>query len=81
LGTAPNSLDDGLLQVREIRDLPIHAELVTLSACDTGNGRLLGERRYLQSRAGISAGRRQVGGRESLDDRRHIHDRVDETVL
>jgi CHAT domain-containing protein len=30
--------DDGLLQVREIRRLPINASLVTLSACDTGVG-------------------------------------------
>lgn len=30
--------DDGLLQVREIRHLPINASLVTLSACDTGVG-------------------------------------------
>ena len=30
--------DDGLLQVREIRKLPIDASLVTLSACDTGVG-------------------------------------------
>jgi CHAT domain-containing protein len=32
------STDDGLLQVREIRTLPIKASLVTLSACDTGIG-------------------------------------------
>ncbi len=31
-------VDDGLLQVREIRRLPINASLVTLSACDTGVG-------------------------------------------
>ncbi len=30
--------DDGLLQVREIRRLPLNARLVTLSACDTGIG-------------------------------------------
>ena len=30
--------DDGLLQVREIRDLRFKASLVTLSACDTGVG-------------------------------------------
>lgn len=33
-----NGPDDGLLQVREIRDLHIRARLVTLSACDTGVG-------------------------------------------
>lgn len=31
-------VDDGLLQVREIRRLPLNASLVTLSACDTGIG-------------------------------------------
>ena len=37
---APQSspADDGLLQVREIRTLPLNSELVTLSACDTGVG-------------------------------------------
>ncbi len=31
-------VDDGLLQVREIRRLPLDARLVTLSACNTGVG-------------------------------------------
>jgi CHAT domain-containing protein len=35
--------DDGLLQVREILNLPLTANLVTLSACDTGVGKLQGE--------------------------------------
>ena len=35
--------EDGLLQAREIRRLPINAELVTLSACDAGIGRIEGE--------------------------------------
>jgi CHAT domain-containing protein/Tfp pilus assembly protein PilF len=35
--------EDGLLQVREIRDLRLNAELVTLSACDTGAGKLEGQ--------------------------------------
>jgi len=43
LGSSPASGEDGLLQVREIRDLPLRAELVTLSACDTGTGKLLGQ--------------------------------------
>ncbi len=30
--------DDGLLQVREIRNLHLNARMVTLSACDTGIG-------------------------------------------
>ena len=32
------AIDDGLLQVREIRQLHLDASLVTLSACDTGVG-------------------------------------------
>jgi CHAT domain-containing protein len=43
LGKDPNSTDDGLLQVREIIRLKLNAELATLSACDTGNGKLQGE--------------------------------------
>jgi len=43
LGSSPASGEDGLLQVREIRDLPLRTELVTLSACDTGSGKLLGQ--------------------------------------
>jgi CHAT domain-containing protein len=31
--------DDGLLQIREIRNLRLHADLVTLSTCDAGAGR------------------------------------------
>ncbi|MBZ5490297.1 MAG: CHAT domain-containing protein [Acidobacteriia bacterium] len=43
LGIAPNTSDDGLLQVREIMHLPIKADLVTLSACDTNVGTAEGE--------------------------------------
>jgi CHAT domain-containing protein len=35
--------EDGLLQAREIVYLPLAADLVTLSACDTGDGRVLGQ--------------------------------------
>jgi CHAT domain-containing protein len=43
LGTDPQSSDDGLLQVREIIRLRLNAELTTLSACDTGVGKLQGQ--------------------------------------
>jgi CHAT domain-containing protein len=43
LRSDPKSGEDGLLQVREIRDLRLNADLVTLSACDTGVGALEGE--------------------------------------
>jgi CHAT domain-containing protein len=43
LGIAPNSAEDGLLQVREIMRLSLNAELVTLSACDTNVGAAAGE--------------------------------------
>jgi len=39
----PASHDDGLLQVREIIRLRFNADLVTLSACNTGVGKLEGE--------------------------------------
>jgi len=43
LGVDPKSGDDGLLQVREIIRLRLNAELTTLSACDTGVGKLQGQ--------------------------------------
>jgi CHAT domain-containing protein len=43
LGKDPGSGDDGLLQVREIIRLRLNAELTTLSACDTGVGKLQGQ--------------------------------------
>lgn len=39
----PHSTEDGLWQAREIRTLSLKAELVTLSACDTGIGKIEGE--------------------------------------
>jgi CHAT domain-containing protein len=39
----PHRTDDGLLQFREIAHLPLTADLVTLSACDTAVGELQGE--------------------------------------
>jgi CHAT domain-containing protein len=43
LGFDQAKREDGLLQVREIRDLQLNADLVTLSACDTGAGKLEGQ--------------------------------------
>ena len=43
LAADDESREDGLLQDREIRDLRLSADLVTLSACDTGIGRLQGQ--------------------------------------
>jgi CHAT domain-containing protein len=43
LGRDPKSNEDGLLQVREIMQLSLAADLVTLSACDTATGRSEGE--------------------------------------
>ena len=43
LGVDPSSHDDGLLQVREIIRLHFNADLVTLSACNTGLGKIEGE--------------------------------------
>ena len=43
LGADPQSTDDGLLQVREIIRLRLNAELTTLSACDSGVGKLQGQ--------------------------------------
>ncbi len=61
LGGSPNIGQDGLLQVREIRDLPLRADLVTLSACDTGNGKLLGEEGIASlERAFLLAGAKSV---------------------
>src|SRR6266581_1381159 len=43
LGVDANSHDDGLLQVREIIRLRFNADMVTLSACNTGVGKIEGE--------------------------------------
>jgi CHAT domain-containing protein len=43
LGAEPKSGDDGLLQVREIVRLRLNADLTTLSACDSGVGKLQGQ--------------------------------------
>ncbi|BBD63366.1 TPR repeat-containing protein (plasmid) [Nostoc sp. HK-01] len=53
---APTSNDDGLLTPAEIVDLRINAELVVLSACDTGRGTITGDGVIGLSRSLITAG-------------------------
>jgi CHAT domain-containing protein len=42
LAENPGQGQDGLLQAREVLSLPLNAQLVTLSACDAGSGRMEG---------------------------------------
>jgi CHAT domain-containing protein/Tfp pilus assembly protein PilF len=49
-------LNDGLLTSNEIFDMKLNAELVVLSACDTGRGRITGDGVIGLSRSLISAG-------------------------
>jgi CHAT domain-containing protein len=61
LGRAPHSKDDGLLQVREIAQLRLDADLVTLSACNTATGKLEGEEGIIGlTQAFLFAGARTV---------------------
>ncbi|MEM7716537.1 MAG: CHAT domain-containing protein, partial [Cyanobacteria bacterium P01_A01_bin.68] len=51
-----NEGSDGFLTAGEILDLKLNAELVVLSACDTGRGRISGDGVIGLSRSLISAG-------------------------
>jgi CHAT domain-containing protein len=56
----PKGPDDGLLSVREVRELILNARLVTLSACDTGKGPFSEADVANMSNAFIEAGSRSV---------------------
>ncbi|MEB3337202.1 MAG: CHAT domain-containing tetratricopeptide repeat protein, partial [Leptolyngbyaceae bacterium] len=56
LALAPVGKEDGLLTVRDILSLKLNAELVVLSACDTGRGRISGDGVIGLSRSFIAAG-------------------------
>jgi CHAT domain-containing protein len=56
IALAPSPTDDGLLTADEILKLRLSAQLVVLSACDTGQGRITGDGVIGLSRAFISAG-------------------------
>ncbi len=60
IALAPSGNDDGLLTPAEIVDLPINAELVVLSACDTGRGKITGDGVIGLSRSLITAGASSV---------------------
>ncbi|NEP03182.1 MAG: CHAT domain-containing protein [Symploca sp. SIO2E9] len=53
---APTEDDDGLLTTKDIISLKLNAELVVLSACDTGSGKLSGDGVIGLSRSFITAG-------------------------
>ena len=56
IALAPAAGDDGLLTAEEILDLNLKAELVVLSACNTGKGRITGDGVIGLSRALINTG-------------------------
>jgi len=61
LSRTPNSPEDGVLQIVEIMRLKLNADLVTLSACSTGMGKLVsGEGVLGLTRAFFYAGARNV---------------------
>lgn len=56
IALAPSGYDNGLLTSSEILDLKLNAELVVLSACNTGSGIITGDGVIGLSRSLISAG-------------------------
>ncbi len=56
IALAPTNKDNGLLTAEEILNLNLNADLVVLSACNTGRGRITGDGVIGLSRALISAG-------------------------
>lgn len=56
IALAPSGKDNGFLTSDEILDLKLSAELVVLSACDTGQGRITGDGVVGLSRSFITAG-------------------------
>lgn len=63
--------EDGLWQAREIRKTRLNADVVVLSACETGSGRLQGQEGVMNlARAFLTAGARStVASLWSVDDR------------
>ncbi|MBL8209788.1 MAG: CHAT domain-containing protein [Bryobacterales bacterium] len=68
---AGNRAEDGLWQAREIRATRLNADVVVLSACETGTGRLQGQEGVMNlARAFLTAGAKSVvASLWSVDDR------------
>ena len=56
IALAPSTKDDGFLTSGEILDMKLNAELVVLSACNTGGGNITGDGVIGLSRSLITAG-------------------------
>jgi CHAT domain-containing protein len=56
IALAPTGQEDGLLTAEEMLKLPLNAELVVLSACDTGRGKITGDGVLGLSRSWLAAG-------------------------
>ncbi|MCP2729622.1 CHAT domain-containing protein [Limnofasciculus baicalensis] len=56
IALAPDGKDNGLLTAEEILNLKLNADLIVLSACDTGRGRITGDGVVGLSRSLITAG-------------------------
>jgi len=81
LGADPKFGDDGLLQVREIVRLRLNAELTTLSACDTGVGKLQGQEGVSNLVEAVLGSRFEIGCRKFVERRRHVRECADDPFL